>query len=85
VTPSDAQLLTLASAEGKIQLSLRNPTDVDKHSGGPVRNAALYGVMPVKPKEKVAVVRAPKEVPLPIQSVYNVEIIRGDKREVTKF
>src|SRR5262245_55928731 len=38
VSPSDAQLLTLASAEGKIQLSLRNPTDVDKKDSGPVRN-----------------------------------------------
>jgi pilus assembly protein CpaB len=82
VSPSDAQLLTLASAEGRIQLSLRNPTDVDRKTTGPVRNGALYGVMP--PASRPKMVRAPKAEG-PVTSVYNVEIIRGDKREIKQF
>lgn len=82
VSPSDAQLLTLASAEGRIQLSLRNPTDVDKKTTTPVRNRALYGIVPPAPRPKA--VRTPKAEG-PVTSVYNVEIIRGDKREVKQF
>jgi pilus assembly protein CpaB len=84
VSPSDAQLLTLASSEGRIQLSLRNPTDIEKKMTGPVRNGALYGVVPSAPRKKVAAAPPPKPQG-PVTAVYNVEIIRGDKREVTKF
>ena len=84
VSPSDAQLLTLASSEGRIQLSLRNPTDIEKKMTGPVRNGALYGVVPPAPRKKVAAAPPPKPQG-PVTAVYNVEIIRGDKREVTKF
>lgn len=82
VSPSDAQILTLASSEGRIQLSLRNPTDVDKKTTDPVRNAALYGFRQPAPTPKVVRVTKRQE---PVSSVYNVEIIRGDKRDVTKF
>jgi pilus assembly protein CpaB len=84
VSPSDAQLLTLASSEGRIQLSLRNPTDLERKNTGPVRNAALYGVAPPAQKAKKAAPAQPK-APAPVTAVYNVEIIRGDKREITKF
>jgi pilus assembly protein CpaB len=80
VSPSDAQLLTLASAEGRIQLSLRNPTDVDQETTTPVRNATMYGVAP---RAKGPVVHAAKAAPT--TSAYNIEIIRGDKREVKQF
>lgn len=82
VSPTDAQLLTLASSEGRIQLSLRNPTDVEKRTTGAVRNGVLYGVVPQKTKKVVHVEPKPQG---PVTAVYNVEIIRGDKREVTKF
>ncbi len=82
VSPSDAQLLTLASAEGRIQLSLRNPTDVEKKQTGPVRNAAIYGIAPAAPRAKS--IRVRKETG-PVTSVYNVEIIRGDKRDIATF
>lgn len=85
VSPADAQLLTLASSEGRIQLSLRNPTDVEKKTTEPVRNAALYGShAPATAAPTPKIVRVGKR-PEPVTSVYNVEIIRGDKREVTKF
>jgi pilus assembly protein CpaB len=79
VSPSDAQLLTLASAEGRIQLSLRNPTDVDQETTTPVRNATMYGVAP-RARGPVHAAKA-----APTTTAYNIEIIRGDKREVKQF
>src|SRR6185503_364997 len=43
VSPEDAQKLTLASQEGRIQLSLRNPLDTNQQKLPSVRNAVLYG------------------------------------------
>lgn len=84
VSPSDAQLLTLASAEGRIQLSLRNPTDVEKRQTTSVRNAALYGATPAPASPRTKIIHVQKDQG-PVTSVYNVEIIRGDKRDVAKF
>ncbi len=42
VTPEDAQKVALASADGKIQLALRNPLDLQKADPRPVTRAALY-------------------------------------------
>jgi pilus assembly protein CpaB len=80
VNPEEAERLTLAANEGKIQLALRNPLD----SGNPitrgVRPAWLLGTPP--PVRRVeqrptgpVVVTAPPPEPPP-----TVEIIRGDKR-----
>jgi pilus assembly protein CpaB len=85
VTPADAQLLTLASSEGRIQLALRNPTDVSRKTTEPVRNAQIYGlVAPPRPRPSPKVIPVVKAPP-PATSVYNVEIIRGDKRDTAKF
>src|SRR5204862_4832845 len=43
VTPDESEKLTLASTEGKIQLALRNPLDVDSPATGGVRTSALMG------------------------------------------
>jgi pilus assembly protein CpaB len=85
VSPADAQLLTLASAEGKIQLALRNPTDLDRKVTATSHKQALYGAVAPAPSAKGA--KGVKVVKLkePAAAVYSVEIIRGDKREVTKF
>ncbi|MGI9101639.1 MAG: Flp pilus assembly protein CpaB [Terriglobales bacterium] len=87
VSPQDAQKLTLASAEGRIQLSLRNPLDEHKSDVAPVQNAALYHAA-----APVAAVAAPKAHAVkkasaapPAPPVYALEVIRGDKRDVTKF
>jgi pilus assembly protein CpaB len=80
VSPDDAQKLTLASQEGRIQLALRNPLDLEKAKTAPVRNVALYaGAQPVKKKWA----GAPAAVTLP--APYSVEVIRGAERAVSKF
>lgn len=87
VSPKDAQLLTLASSEGKIQLALRNPTDVHKEDTLAVKNAAVYGQPQVTPraKSKTKVITVPSAQAVKDPVAYNIEVIRGDKREVTKF
>ena len=85
VSPDDAQLLTLAGAEGRIQLALRNPTDVETKPTKPVGKAALYGAVAPVPAPRMARAHAVKAVKPPVAEVHSVEIIRGDKREVTKF
>jgi pilus assembly protein CpaB len=81
VNPSEAERLTLASTEGKIQLALRNPLDKTAPATPGIRPAALVGSAPVarsaaRPRAAVAAARvAPEPEPLPA-----VEIIRGDKR-----
>lgn len=82
VNPDEAEKLTLASTEGKIQLALRNPLDktapltygikpaVLMGTGAPVRRVASASTQR-KPQLQVA----PAPAPAP-----TVEIIRGDKR-----
>jgi pilus assembly protein CpaB len=87
VSPDDAQKLALVSQEGRIQLSLRNPLDTKKGGIGATRTSSLYlGETPVatapKPKaRKLVVARVPATPPAP----YRVEMIRGSKRDETKF
>ncbi len=86
VNPDDAQKLTLASSEGKIQLSLRNPVDNEPKKPITVRNAALYGAPPVVTRvirdgNRKIVVKVPAPQPVP----YTVEMIRGEKRDIAKF
>lgn len=88
VSPDDAQRLTLASQEGRIQLALRNPLDTRKEGIGSTRASSLYpGAAPsptTQPKAKVhRVTTTPPTVVAP--STYNVETIRGSKRDETKF
>jgi pilus assembly protein CpaB len=83
-SPEDAERLTLASSEGKIQLVLRNP--LDTHSG-PVDAAnarGLYkgGTPPVAPpRTPVHPVKQPKtEKAPPPPSVLSIEVYQGDKK-----
>jgi pilus assembly protein CpaB len=88
VSPEDAQKLTLASQEGRIQLSLRNPLDTNQQKLPSVRNAVLYGASaptatPASTKPKVRHV-VPKQVTPPAPSPYTIEVIRGqEKKEIT--
>jgi pilus assembly protein CpaB len=83
VNPSEAERLTLASTEGKIQLALRNPLDKEAPETTGIKPAALMGAAPVAraaaPRSGVrprpAVAAATQAPALP-----TVEIIRGDKR-----
>jgi pilus assembly protein CpaB len=85
VNPEEAERLTLAATEGKIQLALRNPLDKEIPKTQGIRPAALLGTtplqrlppraLPTRAPEKVAAA-APPAAPEPT----TVEIIRGDKR-----
>jgi pilus assembly protein CpaB len=85
VTPEDAERLTLASTEGKIQLALRNPLDLESPATPGIRPGMLLGNVQQRPA--VTPVRrvttsSPKSAPAaaPQQPAPTVEIIRGDKR-----
>ncbi len=87
VSPDDAQKLTLASQEARIQLALRNPLDTKQGATGATRESSLYpgqAPHPVAAKstahKMVAKAAAP---PQPLS--YQVEMIRGSKRDETKF
>ena len=89
VTPDDAQRLTLASTEGRIQLALRNPLDT-KQDEVPVSLArALYRGVPAPAAEHTPVrrVAAPKApTPPPASTGVSVEVYQGDKKmDVVKF
>ncbi|MGE5246238.1 MAG: Flp pilus assembly protein CpaB [Betaproteobacteria bacterium] len=82
VTPDEAERLTLASIEGKIQLALRNPLDKSTPETRGVKPAVLLGITPVvrRPSVGSRVAAAPlPPQPLP-PAAPTVEIIRGDKR-----
>jgi pilus assembly protein CpaB len=83
VAPEEAERLTLASGEGKIQLALRNPLDRDAPVTRGVKPAGLLGAAAAPPPVRVprshSVQKA--EAPRPVVAeAATVEIIRGDKR-----
>jgi pilus assembly protein CpaB len=86
VNPDEAERLTLASSEGKIQLALRNPLDTATISTHGVRPAALLGMTPVvrvatnRPRTPALLVPEAASAPTPAPERSIVEVIRGDKR-----
>jgi len=86
VSPDDAQRLALASQEGRIQLALRNPLDTKKEGIGATRISALYAgekpeTVELKPKAHKVTAKVLPSASAP----YQVEMIRGSKRDETKF
>jgi pilus assembly protein CpaB len=81
VNPAEAEKLTLASTEGKIQLALRNPLDATAPTTTGIRPAALLGYMTPRLVTRVAAAgpKPPALAPAPAPAPM-VEIIRGDKR-----
>jgi pilus assembly protein CpaB len=82
VNPDEAERLTLAASEGKIQLALRNPLDRSAPATRGVRPAVLLGSEPAtrvvpSPRAAATVARA---LPTAEAPQATVEIIRGDKR-----
>jgi len=89
VSPEDANSLTMASTQGRIQLALRNTLDSKKVDPPAVLQATLFGgapapLQPSEPKKAHVAVIPPRTVPLAPET-FNVEVIRGDKKEVSKF
>jgi pilus assembly protein CpaB len=81
VSPEDADKLTMAASQGKIQLALRNTIDTKTVSPPPVLQATLFGgAAPPAPKH----VGGPKTPPPPPQ-LYVIEVISGTKRENKTF
>ena len=78
VDPEQAERLTLASTEGKIQLALRNPLDKTTPLTPGIKTKALLGAQATTPR---AIARPGTVVPVagPLD-LTTVEVIRGDKR-----
>jgi pilus assembly protein CpaB len=83
--PEDARLLTLATQEGRIQLVLRNPKDDEEQLAENrqiTSTADLFAGMVSKPKPVQQ--RAPRPTPVVVAPapppVFEIEMIRGDKR-----
>jgi pilus assembly protein CpaB len=85
VTPEQAEMLTLATDAGKIQLVLRNPIDEDETSKErpAVRASDLYAG---RERQAAPVARRPRPAPVMVQApppppvTQTVEMIRGDQR-----
>jgi len=78
VEPEQAERLTLASTEGKIQLALRNPLDKTTPLTPGIKTKALLGAQATTPR---AIARPGTVVPVAGPSdLATVEVIRGDKR-----
>lgn len=78
VDPEQAERLTLASTEGKIQLALRNPLDKTTPVTRGIKRAALLGTPATTPRA-IARPAAVISVAGPLD-LTTVEVIRGDKR-----
>ncbi len=85
VSPDDAERLTLASAEGHIQLALRNPLDTRQdevaaanakglYKGSTPQAAPVVHISPVKHVVK-------NNAPAPPPSVLSIEVYQGDKKK----
>ncbi len=91
VSPDDAERLTLASSEGHIQLSLRNPLDTQQEEVAAANAKGLYkgGTPAAAPTPVVHAHPARQQKvqePTPPPSVLSVEVYQGDKKpDVVKF
>ena len=89
VLPDQAEILALSSAEGRIQLALRNTMDGSQVSTGGIRTTGLLGSTAPQPAppavraERPA--RAPSAAPARARPGRSVEIFRGSDRSVTTF
>jgi pilus assembly protein CpaB len=85
LTPEDSEKLTLASEEGRIMLTLRNPLDTMPTKTDGTQLQALLGQVSPPPEQKVVngrqVARAvPSPAAPPAPKIYTVETIRAAKR-----
>ncbi len=81
VTPPDANKLTMAATQGRIQLALRNTIDTEKVNPPPVVQAVLFGGGAPEPAKHAGPHRTVPSAPAP----FVVEIIVGSKRDSKSF
>ncbi|MDA1314013.1 MAG: Flp pilus assembly protein CpaB [Acidobacteria bacterium] len=89
VTPHQAELLTLATSQGRLQLVLRNSSDEEVYDTDGVREPEIFRVkteMPKppakhRPRTRTIARIAPPPPPPPVQ----LEIIRGNERSMQAF
>jgi len=82
-TPQDAEKITLATAEGRTMLTLRNPLDTVATDTQGVRLAGLIGTPgppPIERRVEGRRVVVPPPPPPPAPKIYTVEAIRAAKR-----
>jgi pilus assembly protein CpaB len=82
VTPAEANELALASAQGRIQLALRNAVDLGTVEPVSATEAALFGGARAAIKSPA---RRTMPSPAAAPAAYTIEVIRGGKREVASF
>ena len=82
VTPPDAERIALASSEGQVMLTLRNPLDTAPTETNGTRMASLMGTPDPPPARPVARRAAPvvRVEPPPPPRIYTVEAIRAAER-----
>lgn len=85
VTPAQAEDLSLASNQTKIQLVLRNPLDTEIAQPPGTAMAALFADKntPAPPKPQPAVAKTPHSAPQ--SKIYMVQVYNGSKRSDQKF
>ncbi len=99
VTPEQAEVLSLASTESRIQLILRNPLDTEASKTTGTTMASLFSG--VKPKAQAAPGDEPRKAPVVAKQpppppkqpaaaplpppLYLIEVINGPRKEQAKF
>jgi pilus assembly protein CpaB len=83
VSPEDGEKLTLAAADGKIRLALRNTVDLaDVHPAPAYGSSMFVGAAPATASSSPRIA-APKGTP--VEPPYTVQVIHGEKVETQTF
>ena len=90
VTPEDSEKLALASVDGRIHLSLRNPLDSEHAKPSPVSKVELYkGAVPPAPpiviRKSEPKAEPPAAAPPAPQQKVAVELIQGTTEKTLTF
>jgi pilus assembly protein CpaB len=85
VTPDQAEVLSLAGSETKVQLALRNPLDTEELVTTGSSLSSLFGALPGPPEPQSELVRRPQRQPvvareIPPAKPHVIEIFSGVKR-----
>lgn len=83
VTPDQAEILSLASNETKVQLVLRNPLDTKEEATHGTSLAALFGLS--APAPRPVRIATPKPAPAAAPAPATVEVFSGIKRTEQKL